>query len=96
MHARVAFKKQKVVHERVMWLVSVFTDPKDIVDYDKNTMSRLGTEIYKKGSKSKRQIIIREILDKMSLGKSNLTIDEHKRINNLKAGGSEVSSGEEE
>ena len=30
MTARVAFKKRKVVHERVVWIVSVFDNPNDI------------------------------------------------------------------
>jgi hypothetical protein len=34
MTARVAFKKRKVVHERVVWIVSVFDNPNDIRQYD--------------------------------------------------------------
>ena len=34
MTARVAFKKRKVVHERVVWIVSVFENPSDIASHD--------------------------------------------------------------
>jgi hypothetical protein len=79
MHARIAFKKQKRVSERVVWIVSVFDNPSDIVRYDTNTMSRLRTEMFGKTSKAKdKSIIIREILDKIELTRSNITLDEHK------------------
>ena len=79
MTARVAFKKKKVVHERVVWIVSVFDTPNDIRNFDSKTMHRLEEELYGKNAKSEKHIIIREIIDKKPLAKSNLTIDEHKR-----------------
>jgi len=80
MHARIAFKKQKRIYERVVWIVSVFDIPADIVKYDKHTMYRLTVEMYGKHSKAKdKSIIIREISDKITLSKSQLTLDEHKR-----------------
>lgn len=80
MHARVAFKKKKSVHERVVWIISVFDTPADIVKYSKLTMSRLRAECFGKNSKAKdKSIIIREILDKKRLSRSQLTLDEHKR-----------------
>ena len=81
MTARVAFKKRKVVHERVVWVVSVFESPSDIVNYDNKTMWRLGTELYGKNAKSDKHIIIREIQTKKFISHSNLTIDEHKKQN---------------
>ena len=81
MTARVAFKKGKKAHERVKWIISVFTDPADIMKYDRKTMSRLGIELYGKNSKTEKQIIIREIVDMKQLSKSQLTVDEHKRQN---------------
>lgn len=78
MTARVAFKKRKVVHERVMWIVSVFDSPSDISRYDHKTMYRLGIELYGKNAKSDKQIIIRDVIDKKLISHSNLTIDEHK------------------
>ncbi len=84
MTARVAFKKRKEAHERVKWIISVFTDPADIMKYDKNTMSRLKTELYGKNSKADKQVIIREIIEKKQISKSQLTLDEHKRQNHVK------------
>ena len=81
MTARVAFKKRKVVHERVMWIVSVFDNPNDIKNFDVKTMTRLETELYGENAKSEKQIIIREILDKKVISYSTLTKDEHKEQN---------------
>ena len=88
MTARVAFKKRKVVHERVVWVVSVFDNPNDIRNYDYKTMHRLQNEIYGKNAKSDKQILIREILDKKVISHSNLTTDEHKEQNQSKMQGS--------
>ena len=82
MTARVAFKKGKRAHERVKWIISVFTEPADIMRYDKKTMTRLGLELYGKNAKSEKQIIIREIVDKKRLSRSQVTLDEHKGQNN--------------
>ena len=84
MTARVAFKKRKVVHERVMWIVSVFDNPNDIKNFDVKTMTRLETELYGKNAKSEKHIIIREILSKKFISHSNLTLDEHKRQHQTK------------
>ena len=83
MTARVAFKKRKVVHERVVWIVSVFDDPNDIRHYDSKTMSRLRLELYGKNSKSEKHIIIREIIDKKFISHSTLSLDEHKKQNKI-------------
>ena len=84
MTARVAFKKSKVVHERVVWLVSVFDNPNDIRAYDIHTMHRLEQELYGKGAKSEKHIIIREILSKKMISHSIIPLDEHKRQNQNK------------
>ena len=78
MNARVAFKKRKVVHERVVWIVSVFDSPHDILKYDSQTMARLKMQFYGKNAKSVKQIVIREILDKKFISYSNLTLNQHK------------------
>lgn len=88
MTARVAFKKRKVVHERVVWIVSVFENPSDIMAYDSKTMHRLGLELYGKNAKSEKQIIIREILTKKFISNSTLSKDEHKKQNQEKMQGS--------
>lgn len=81
MTARVAFKKRKVVHERVVWIVSVFDDPNDIRNHDSKTMTRLEIELYGKNAKSEKHIIVREILDKKLISHSTLSLDEHKKQN---------------
>lgn len=81
MTARVAFKKAKVVHERVVWIVSVFDDPNDIRNHDPHTMHRLEVQLYGKNAKSEKNIIIREILSKKLISHSSLSVDEHKRQN---------------
>jgi hypothetical protein len=84
MTARVAFKKKKVVHERVVWVVSVFENPNEIVSYDSHTMHRLEQELYGKNAKTDKHIIIREILSKKFISNSSLTLNEHKRQNQIK------------
>ena len=81
MTARVAFKKKKKVHERVVWIVSVFDNPSDIARYDVRTMLRLEQEMYGKNAKSNKHIIIREIIDKKMISHSTLSLDEHKKSN---------------
>tara|TARA_R110000824_G_scaffold126670_2_gene286292 strand:- start:2246 stop:2518 length:273 start_codon:yes stop_codon:yes gene_type:complete len=78
LHARVAFKKRKVVHERVEWIVTVFDTPSDIMRYDSKTMKRLRDKYFTLKTKNK-DIIIREILDVVELTRSQVTLDEHKR-----------------
>ena len=80
MTARVAFKKRKAVHERVVWVVSVFDRPHDIASYDSKTMGRLREELYGK-AKAEKHIIIREILSKKFISYSTLTLDDHKSKN---------------
>ena len=79
MTARVAFKKRKAVHERVVWIVSVFDKPSDIRRYDAKTMHRLEHELYGKNAKSEKHIIIRDVIDKKLIAYSNLTIHEHQK-----------------
>ena len=83
MTARVAFKKKKVVHERVVWIVSVFENPSDITSHDHRVIHRLEQEFYGKNAKSEKHIIIREILTKKFISNSSLTLDEHKRQNQV-------------
>lgn len=78
MTARVSFKKRKDVHERVVWIVSVFESPYEIMKYDLHAVFRLGNELYGKNAKSEKSMIIREIIDKKIVGHSTLSIDEHK------------------
>jgi len=77
LHARVAFKKRKVVHERVEYIVTVFDTPSDIMRYDSRTMKRLRDKYFTPKAKNK-EVIIREILDVVELSRSQITLDEHK------------------
>jgi len=78
MHVRVAFKKRKVVHERCVWIVTVFDTPADIMRYDHKTMYRLKSEYFTSKAKDKN-IVIREILEVVELSRSQVTLDEHKK-----------------
>ena len=82
LHARVAFKKRKVVHERVEYIVTVFDTPSDIMRYDSKTMHRLRQKYFTAKAKNK-EIIIREILDCVELSRSQITLDEHKGENTI-------------
>jgi hypothetical protein len=82
LHARVAFKKRKVVHERVEYIVTVFDTPSDIMRYDKKTMHRLREKYFTPKAKNK-EVIIREILDCVELSRSQITLDEHKGENTI-------------
>jgi hypothetical protein len=82
LHARVAFKKRKVVHERVEYIVTVFDTPSDIMRYDSRAMHRLRQKYFTAKAKNK-EIIIREILDCVELSRSQITLDEHKRENTI-------------
>ena len=77
-HVRVAFKKRKVVHERLEWIVTVYDTPSDIMRYDRKNMHRLRQKYFTTKAKNK-EIIVREILDSVELSRSQITLDEHKR-----------------
>ena len=78
MRVRVAFKKSKRVHERDMWIVTVFDTPTDIMRYSKQAIENIQNKIFSKKAKNK-ELIVREILEVRELTHSNLTINEHKR-----------------
>ena len=78
MRVRVAFKKSKRVHERDMWIVTVFDTPTDIMRYANRAIEYMQNEVFTKKAKNK-ELIVREILEVKELTHSNLTIDEHKR-----------------
>ena len=78
MCVRVAFKKNKRVHERDVWIVTVFDTPVDIMRYSKRAMKQLQESLFTKKAKNK-ELIVRKVLEVVELKHSNLTIDEHKR-----------------
>ena len=81
MRVRVAFKKSKRVHERDMWIVTVFDNPADIMRYAHRAMKQLKDKVFTKKAKDK-ELIVREIMEVTELQHSNLTLDEHKGQNN--------------
>ena len=80
-YVRVAFKKKKDVHERFEWIVTIYDTPSDIMRYDEKVISRLRGIYYTPKAKNK-EIIIREILDVVELSRSQITLDEHKKMYN--------------
>ena len=77
MHVRVAFKNKKKVHERDMWIVTVFDTPADIVRYSKRAIEEMQKVLFTKKAKNK-ELIVRKILEVVELTYSQITIDEHK------------------
>lgn len=78
MRVRVAFKKNKSVHELDMWIVTVFDNPSDIMKYAQRAMKQIKDKVFTKKAKDK-ELIVREIMEVQELSYSNLTLDEHKR-----------------
>ena len=79
MHVRVAFKKRKVVHERDIWIITVYDNPSEIVKYDHKTTSNVRKLLFTPKAKDK-SFIIRKILEIVELSRSQITLDEHRRI----------------
>lgn len=71
MTADVSFKKGKKVFDRVMWIVSRYDRPPDIMAKDSKTMDRLSLEVYGKNYKGTKYIIVRNIRSKKAVGKVN-------------------------
>lgn len=70
MIAEVAYKKNKRMHRRDMWIVSSYDTPGEIMANDEKTMRRIDSEIYGK-TKAVRHIMIRKIKSKVFLGHTN-------------------------
>jgi len=66
----VAYKKNKRMHNKEMWVVSSYDTVGEIMANDRKTMHRLGSELYGK-TKAKRHIMLREIKSKKFLGYTN-------------------------
>ena len=65
--------------KRNSWVISVFTEPRDIMRHDRKTMRRLANELYR-NSKGNRTVVITDILSTLALSRSTKSIDEHKGI----------------
>lgn len=71
MTIRVAYKKGKSLYEKPMWAVSIYDKPNEIMNLDKMTMSRISSELYGKTYKGKKMIMVREIMDKIKVGRTS-------------------------
>lgn len=71
MTADISFKKGKRMLDRVVWIVSRYDIPADIMSKDTKTMDRLETELYGKTYKGIKSILIRQIRSKKAVGKVN-------------------------
>lgn len=71
MTADISYKKGKRILNRVVWIVSRYETPPDIMSKDRKTMDRLETELYGKAYKGVRSIMIRNIRSKKAVGKVN-------------------------
>lgn len=71
MTADISFKKGKRMLDRVVWIVSRYDIPADIMSKDTKTMDRLETELYGKTYKGVKSILIRQIRSKKAVGKVN-------------------------
>lgn len=78
MTAEVEYVRRKQKRKVEAWIISCFEDPTDIMMYDGTTMSRLTREGYGSSKARSKPVTIKRILSRMSLGKSQLTLDEHK------------------
>ena len=67
----VAYKKNKRMQHKDMWVVSSYDTPGEIMAHDEKTMSRIDSELYGK-TKAQRHIMIRKIKSKKFLGYSNI------------------------
>lgn len=68
-----------MVHERCVWIVTVYKTPTDIVKYDWKTMNALRKMFFTPKAKNKH-IIIREILEVVELSRSSVTLEGHKKM----------------
>ena len=71
MTADISYKKGKRILDRVVWIISRYDRPADIMSKDTKTMDRLKTEVYGKTYKGVKSIMIRQIRSKKAVGKVN-------------------------
>ena len=78
MTVEVEFVRRKQKRKVEAWIISCFDDPTDIMMYDGKTMNRLTRQGYGSSKARSKPVTIKRVIEKKSLGKSQLTIDEHK------------------
>lgn len=67
MTANATYLKNKKLNDTVVWIVSGYDLPEDIMERDKKTMSRLNLEIYGEEYKGVKKIVITEIRSKKEI-----------------------------
>lgn len=65
--AKATFFKKKQPHNRGVWIVSTYDDPRDIMRYDKITMTRLDKELLSPKAKE-RLIVIKDVKSIKQIG----------------------------
>jgi len=91
MRVRVAYKLRKHIHERDIWVVTVYNNPSDIMEHGVRERSIIRKEIFTKKAKNK-DFIIRDIMEVVELSQSQLTLDEHKEQYNRKVQGDRATT----
>lgn len=73
MTADISYKKGKRILDRVVWIVSRYDTPPEIMANDSKTMDRISLEVYGKNYKGAKYVMIRNIRSKKAVGKVNRT-----------------------
>ena len=67
MTADVTYLKNRKLNDTVVWIVSRYDLPEDIMEHDEKTMSRLDLEVYGKDYEDTKQIAITKIRSKKEI-----------------------------
>ena len=67
MTADVTYLKNRKFNDTVVWIVSRYDLPEDIMEHDEKTMSRLDLEVYGKDYEDTKQIAITKIRSKKEI-----------------------------
>ena len=67
MTADVTYLKNRTFNDTVVWIVSRYDLPGDIMENDEKTMSRLDLEVYGKDYKDTKKIVITKIRSKKEI-----------------------------
>lgn len=68
MTAKVVYWVKKNKREVKEWIVSIYDNPIDITNKDKQTMARLMTKLYKGSKANDKKIVVTRVLEKKIVG----------------------------
>lgn len=68
MQVEVAFKKGRIIHKKIEWVVTTFDNLCDIMNKDSKTMVSLVERCYGKAYKGEKKIMITKILNQKIVG----------------------------